>query len=81
MSERRSTDKPRPMVVITKNFYITLALAACVLFVGGFLFRHSEIGSFATLVVAFVGGISLLHVLDDRERRRKEKTARQSVDK
>jgi hypothetical protein len=60
------------MVVITRNFYITLALAACVLLVGGFLFRHSEIGSFATLVVAFVGGISLLHVLDDREHRRKK---------
>jgi hypothetical protein len=60
------------MVVITRNFYITLALAACVLFIGGFLFRHSEVGSFATLVVAFVGGLSLLHLLDDREWRRKQ---------
>jgi hypothetical protein len=59
------------MVVITRNFYITLALAACILLAGGFLFRHSEIGSFATLVLAFGGGLSLLHLLDDRERRRK----------
>jgi uncharacterized membrane protein len=59
------------MVVITRNFYITLALAASVLLVGAVVFRHSEIGSFATLTVAFVGGLVLLHVLDDREHRRK----------
>ena len=69
------------MVVITKNFYITLVLAACVLFVGGLLFRHSEIGSFVTLVVVFVGGISLLHFLDDRERSRKEEAADRSVER
>jgi hypothetical protein len=69
------------MVVITKNFFITLALAACVLLIGGFLFRHSEIGSFVTLAVAFVGGISLLHVLDDRERDRKDADAELPVDR
>ncbi len=68
------------MVVITRNFYITLGLATCVLLVGGFVFRHSEAGSFLTLVVAFVGGLSLLHVLDDRERQRKEQEAGRSPD-
>jgi hypothetical protein len=69
------------MVVITRNFYIVLVLAACVLLVGGFLFRHSEIGSFATLALAFVGGISLLNVLDDREQRRKEREVGRTVDR
>jgi hypothetical protein len=69
------------MVVITKNFYITLAIATCILLVGGFLFQHSEIGSFATLILAFVGGLSLLHVLDDREFRSKEQDAKRSVDR
>jgi uncharacterized membrane protein len=67
--------------VITRNFYITLALAACVLIVGGILFRNSEAGSFLTLVVAFVGGLSLLHFLDDREHRRKEEAADHSVER
>ncbi|HKB52185.1 MAG TPA: hypothetical protein VKC63_12260 [Solirubrobacterales bacterium] len=69
------------MVVITKNFYITLAIAACILFVGGFLFRHSEMGSFATVAAAFGIGLSLLHVLDDRERRRKRDTGDGAVDR
>lgn len=81
MSERRSTDKPRPMVVITKNFYITLALAACVIFAGEIFLRHSQIGVFATLIVAFGGGLSLLQFLDDRERRRKEKDTGHPVDR
>lgn len=58
------------MVVITKNFYITLGLAFCVLVVGRFLFRDSEIDLFATLMLAVVGGLSLLHFLDDRQYRR-----------
>ncbi len=61
------------MVVITKNFYITLVLAAGIVFVGEVLFRHSQIGMFATLMLAFGGGISLLEFLDERERRRKNK--------
>lgn len=81
MSERRPADESRPFVVITKNFYITLALAACVIFGGGILFRHSEIGVFATEVLAFVGGISLLNVLDDRERRRKREAGDGSIDR
>lgn len=55
---------------ITKNFWITLSLAACVLAVGGAIFRNSEAGSFVVLVVAFGGGLTLLHVLDDREERK-----------
>lgn len=81
MSERRPADESRPFVVITKNFYITLALAGCVLFAGGFLFRHSQAGAFATVTVAFVGGISLLNVLDDRERRRKREAGDGSIDR
>jgi Sec-independent protein secretion pathway component TatC len=69
------------MVVITKNFYITLALAACVIFAGGILFRHSQIGVFATLILAFGGGLSLLQFLDDRERRRKREAGDDSLDR
>jgi hypothetical protein len=57
---------------VTKNFWITLFLAACVLGVGGTVFRDSEAGSFLVLIVAFGGGLTLLHLLDDRERRRKQ---------
>jgi hypothetical protein len=78
---RRPDREVCSVVVITRNFYITLALAACVLLVGGFLFRHSEIGSFATLALVFVGSISLLNILDDRERHRKERDAERTVDR
>jgi len=64
------------MVVITKNFYITLGLAFCVLLVGRFLFRDSEIGLFATLMLAVVGGLSLLHFLDNRQHRREREEQR-----
>jgi hypothetical protein len=59
-------------VVITRNFYLTLLLAACILGSGGFLFRDSEAGSFATVIVAFGVGLGLLEILDDRDRRRKQ---------
>jgi hypothetical protein len=69
------------MVAIKKNFYITLALAACVIFAGGILFRHSQIGVFATLILAFGGGLSLLQFLDDRERHRKKQDCDHPVDR
>jgi hypothetical protein len=64
------------MAVITRNFYIALAVVVCILFVGGYLFRHSEIGSFAVLVATFAVGFTLLHVLDDRDERRRQQHGR-----
>lgn len=58
--------------VITRNFYISLLVFNGILFPGGWLLRHSEAGVQAVVVVAFAVGITLLHVLDDRERRRKQ---------
>lgn len=59
------------MPLITRNFYFTLLIAISILFVGGFLFRDSEVGSFATLAASFGIGLGLLEILDERERRRK----------
>jgi hypothetical protein len=56
--------------MITRNFYITLLIAVCILFTGGFLFRDSEAGMFATAFLSFAIGHTLLEVLDNRDRRR-----------
>lgn len=61
------------MVIITRNFYISLAIAIVILFGGGFLFRGSETGSGAAMVLAFAVGLTLLHVLDGRDQRRKQR--------
>jgi len=56
--------------MITRNFYISLAVFNLILFSGGWLLRHSEAGVQAVVVVAFIVGLTMLHVLDDRDRRR-----------
>jgi hypothetical protein len=45
-------------------------LGGIILFGGGLLLRHSEAGVQAVVVVAFVVGLTMLEVLDDRDRRR-----------
>ena len=57
-----------------RNFFLTLFLAASVLTVGGFLFHDSEIGDYVVPGVAFFGSFALLTVLNDRERRRQERS-------
>ena len=56
--------------MITRNFYISLVVFNLILFGGGWLLRHSEVGVQAIVVVAFTVGLTLLQVLDDRARRR-----------
>jgi len=60
------------MPPITRNFYITLFIAGCIIFVGGTLAGDSEIGGMVVVIAAFVIGLTLLDVLDSRERRRKQ---------
>lgn len=62
-------------MVNPRNLYISLAVGVCILFVGGYLFRDSEIGSFAVLVATFGIGHTLLRVLDDRDRHRTQQRA------
>lgn len=62
-----------PMPIITRNFYISLAVAILILFGGGLLFRDSEPGPQIAMVMAFAVGLTLLHVLDDRDQRRKQR--------
>ena len=56
--------------MITRNFYISLLVFNVILFGGGLLLRHSEAGVQAVVVVAFIVGLTMLEVLDDRDRRR-----------
>ncbi len=56
--------------MITRNFYFSLLVANVILFGGGWLLRHSEAGVQAVVVASFAIGLTLLHVLDDRDRRR-----------
>jgi hypothetical protein len=58
--------------VITRNFYISLLVFNGILFLGGWLARDSEAGVQAVVVGAFAIGLTLLHVLDDRDRRRRQ---------
>jgi hypothetical protein len=62
------------MPKITRNFYFTQLIAMGIIIVAGSLFRDSEIGMFAALMAAFVIGLTLLDVLDDREKRRHEES-------
>jgi hypothetical protein len=55
-----------------RNFFTTLAIAVCILFVGRFIFRDSAAGSQLTVVASFAIGQALLFVLDSRERRRRQ---------
>jgi len=56
--------------MITRNFYISLVVFNLILFVGGWLLRDSEAGVQAVVVVAFAVGLTMLEVLDSRDRRR-----------
>lgn len=56
----------------TRNFLISLFVAVCILFVGGFLFRGSEAGTQLAVVASFAIGLTLLNVFDSRERRAKQ---------
>ena len=56
--------------MITRNFDISLLVFNVILSRGGLLLRHSEAGVQAVVVVAFVVGLTILHVLDARDRRR-----------
>jgi hypothetical protein len=58
--------------MITRNFYISLLVFNGILFSGGWLLRESEAGVQAVVVAAFAIGLTLLHVLDDRDQRRKQ---------
>lgn len=61
------------MPLVTRNFYITLAIAILIFVVGGILFGQSSPGAQITVIAAFSIGLILLDVLDDRERRRKQR--------
>ena len=56
--------------MITRNFYISLVVFNLILFGGGLLLRHSEAGVQAVVVIAFAVGLTMLEVLDGRDRRR-----------
>jgi len=60
------------MRMITRNFYISLLVFNVILFGGGLLLRDSDAGVQAVVVVAFAVGLTLLHVLDDRDRRTRQ---------
>lgn len=59
------------MGMITRNFYISLLIFNVILFAGGWLLRDSEAGVQAVVIMAFAVGLTLLHVLDNRDRRSK----------
>lgn len=54
---------------IDRAFIVSLLVFVGILFGGGFLFRGSEVGMYASTAVAFVVGPVLLVVLDIREGR------------
>lgn len=56
-----------------RNFYISMAIAILILFSGGFLFRSSESLTWAVQILSFSVGLTLLHVLDGRDQRRKQR--------
>ena len=49
--------------------YISLLFMIGILFPGALVFRDSEAASVAVFVVAFGGGLAVLHVLDARQQR------------
>jgi len=69
------------MPIVTRNFYITLAIAALIFLVGGILFGQSSPGAQITVVAAFGVGLTLLHVLDERDRHRREQDSERSVNR
>jgi hypothetical protein len=57
------------MKVFDRAFGVSLFVFACILFGGGLLFRHSEVGTYASTAIALLVGPVLLVVLAARERR------------
>jgi hypothetical protein len=55
-----------------RNVYISLLAFNGIIFPGGWLLRDSEAGVQAVVVVAFAISLTLLNVLDDRDRRREQ---------
>jgi hypothetical protein len=54
-----------------RNFFTTLGIAVCIVVLGRILFQDSAAGSQLSVVAAFAIGLTLLNVLDARERSRK----------
>ena len=55
-----------------RNVYISLLVFNGILFPGGWLLRDSEAGVQAVVVAAFAISLTLLHMLDGRDRRRQQ---------
>jgi hypothetical protein len=55
-----------------RSIYIPTLAFVCILVPGGVLLRHSEAGSFAVEFLAFAVGFTVFHVLEGRERRRRQ---------
>jgi len=62
------------MPVITRNFYLTLFLSACIFVAGGLLFQGSEAGAYVVVGLGFFGCLILFNILEDRERRRRRRS-------
>ena len=54
---------------IDRAFVVSLLVFACILFGGGLVFRHSEVGGYASALGAFLVGPALLVLLDTRKDR------------
>jgi hypothetical protein len=56
-----------------RNIYISLCASLCTLFPGAFLLRDAGEGpNFLLLIVTFATAFTVLHKLDDRQRRREQ---------
>jgi hypothetical protein len=55
-----------------RNIYISFLSFVCIVGPGAFIFRNSEAATFAVEFVGFVVCFTLLHVLDDRDSRRRQ---------
>jgi hypothetical protein len=64
------------MTARNRNLFISLAVAVCILFSGGLLFRGSEAIAALTMIASFGIGQVVLFVLDARERRREDERRR-----
>jgi preprotein translocase subunit SecG len=59
-----------------RNIYISLVVFVCILFPAGILLQDSEAAVQAVVVVAFVACFTVLHTLDERQRRRERRNDR-----
>jgi hypothetical protein len=53
-----------------RNMYIALGVGLGILFSGTLVFRHDETASLVVVLLTFTVGITVLHTLDARQRRR-----------